>query len=162
MPTSTDPAAPRLPALPTVDVYHGADGVAVVDIDTAVTGPDGHGGADVPYLRVAINDDYVYEHNPAQPFPGSRDALDLDGETGPYDEHDRTLGETDVADALQIAACIGMDPLIDPDCYPDLQQRGLISVQVGPGAHKHAAATAIGHDALRRTLPNLGRVYPEL
>ncbi len=162
MPTSTDPAASRLPALPTVDVYHGADGVPVVDIDTAASGPDGHGAADVPYLRVAINDDYVHEHNPAEPLRGSRDALDLDSETGPYDEHHHTHCETDVADALQIAACIGMDPLVDPDRYPDLQQRGLIRVQVGPGTHKHAAATAAGHEILRRALPNLGRGHPEL
>lgn len=159
--TSTDPAAQRLPALPQVDVYHGADGVPVVDIDTAAAGADGHDGGGVPYLRVVVNDDYVYEHNPPQPFAGSCDALDLDCETGPNDEHRCTLREGDAEDALQIAGCIGMEPLIDPGWYPHLEERGLITVHITPGAHKHASTTSAGEEILGRALPQRGKPYPE-
>lgn len=76
----------RLPALPRVDVYHGSDGCPVVDIDTSDSGPGAHDARTVPFVRVAVNDDYVHDHGPAQPLSGSREALGIDDPSGPHDE----------------------------------------------------------------------------
>lgn len=151
--------AGRLPALPLVDVYHAADGCPVVDVDTAGSGPDAHDDRDDPYVRVAVNDGYVHEHSPAEPFAGSRDALGLNDGPGPDDQHHSTA---DLEDALRIALVLGVDSTADPALFPQLQQRGLIIVEVGPGAHQVALRTAAGDALLRRLVPELADAHPQL
>jgi hypothetical protein len=124
-----------LPASPRVDVCHESDGCPTVDVDPADSGPETHDDRVDPYARITVNRRRAGEQH------HSPEAL---------------------VDALRIALVCGVDCTADPALFSDLQQRGLITVEIGPGAHQVVLRTAAGDVLLRRLVPELADVHPPL